>query len=428
MSGYDQQYAAAHGWAGPYPDQTAHGGMQHIPWLLQSLQQYQTATGVRLLDILSVHYYPQQGEFGDDDSPAMQAIRNRSTRSLWDPNYTDTSWIDSVVMLIPRLKSWVSTYYPGLMTAITEYNWGDEGEMNGATAQADILGIFGREGLDMASRWTTPATNSPCYLAMKLYRNYDGANSTFGDTSIQCSAPNPDAVAAFAAQRTSDGALTLMLINKLTTASSVQVDLAGFSPLGTVGAWQISPTSSSAIQSLPSAQVGAGGFTVSLPAQSVTLYVLPQSSGIAGSVKLQNFSGDPTKIPVTIQIRNPGTTTAVQTQTVYLNPDGTFSLSTTLKATYDVAVKASNWLRKRISNVKLTGVGFVAGLSFSLINGDVNGDNNVDVLDLLAIGAAWRTEPAMSKWNPNADLNGDGSVDLLDWLIVANNWRKTGDP
>ena len=43
--------------------------------------------------------------------------------------------------LIPTLKGWVNMYYPGLRTAITEYNWGDETNLNGATTQADVLGI-----------------------------------------------------------------------------------------------------------------------------------------------------------------------------------------------------------------------------------------------------------------------------------------------
>jgi hypothetical protein len=61
------------------------------------------------------------------------------------------------VMLIPRLRNWVNTYYDaGTPIGITDYNWGAEGHINGATTQADILGIFGRENLDLAARWTTP--------------------------------------------------------------------------------------------------------------------------------------------------------------------------------------------------------------------------------------------------------------------------------
>ena len=61
---------------------------------------------------------------------------------------------NNILMLIPRMKGWVASYYPGTKIGITEYNWGAEGYINGATAQADILGIFGREGLDLATRWT----------------------------------------------------------------------------------------------------------------------------------------------------------------------------------------------------------------------------------------------------------------------------------
>src|SRR5204862_503163 len=77
---------------------------------------------------------------------------------------------------------WVNTYYPGTQIAITEYNWGAENDPNGATAQAEIFGIFGREGLDMATRWTTPPSNSDVYKAFQMFRNYG-----FGDLSVTAS-------------------------------------------------------------------------------------------------------------------------------------------------------------------------------------------------------------------------------------------------
>src|SRR5260370_4063587 len=191
FSGYDQQYAPSHGWT--YPDRANHGNEDYLPWLLDQFHQYETANGKRLLDVFSVHYYPQgdssgHQEFSNDDSAETQALRNQSTRSLWDPNYVDKSWIPStginggIVRLIPLLKQWVSQHYPGLKTAITEYNWGDEANINGATTQADIYGIFGREGLDIGTRWTTPAASTPTYKAMQLYRHSDGNHSTFGET------------------------------------------------------------------------------------------------------------------------------------------------------------------------------------------------------------------------------------------------------
>jgi len=220
-----------------------------------------------------VHWYPQGGEFGNDTSTTMQQLRNRSTRSLWDPNYTDATWINDKVQLIPRIRNWVATYYPGLQTAITEYNWGAEGHINGATTQADIYGIFGREGLDMAARWTTPDASTPTYKAMKIWRNYDGNKSTFGDVSVAASAPNPDNLSAFAATRTSDGAMTVMVISKVLSGSTpVTVNLENFAAGGSAQAWQL--TSANAITRLSDIAFSGSTFTASVPAQSVTLYVV----------------------------------------------------------------------------------------------------------------------------------------------------------
>src|SRR5262249_22163751 len=125
----------------------------------------------------------------------------------------------------------------------TEYNWGAEGHMNGATTQADVWGIFGREGLDLANRWTTPDTGTPAYLAMKMYRNYDGNRSKFGDRSVSASAPNPDEVAVYAATRSSDGALTVMVVNKNLVSSgastAVTVDFSHFLSNGAAQVWQL---------------------------------------------------------------------------------------------------------------------------------------------------------------------------------------------
>jgi len=275
FSGYDQQWGSAHGWSS-LPDRNNHGGADYLPWLLGQIRQSSTMGGQRLLDVFTVHYYPQGGEFSDDISSAMQQRRNRSTRSLWDPNYIDETWINDRVQLIPRLKNWVNTSYPGTLVGITEYNWGAENHINGATTQADVFGIFGREGLDMGARWTTPASSTPTYKAMKMYRNYNGNKSTFGDTSVSAVAPNPDAVSAFAAARSSDGALTIMVINKqLSTAVTTTVNISSFAHRGTTQVWQL--TATNAITHNADVSITGTSFVATLPAQSITLFVVAKN-------------------------------------------------------------------------------------------------------------------------------------------------------
>jgi hypothetical protein len=273
-SGADQEYGSKHGWS-DLPDRKRHGGMEAMPWLLARLKEHQSATGGRLLDFFTLHIYPQGGEYGNDTSEAMQLRRNRSTRALWDPNYVDETWIKEKVRLIPRMKEWVRAHYPGTPIGITEYNWGAESHINGATAQADVLGIFGREGLDLANRWTTPESSTPTFKAMKLFRSYDGKNSGFGDTSVACTVPNPDELSAFAAHRSSDGALTVVVINKQPDRSAaITAGLAGFAPGGKAHAWQL--TAANRIERLADVAVGGDVLRATVPSQSVTLFVLPK--------------------------------------------------------------------------------------------------------------------------------------------------------
>lgn len=270
-SGYDQQYAAAHGYS-YFPDQkTEEDGMQYIPWLLKSWK----AAG-HPVDVVSVHFYPQGNEDTNDVTTATQLLRNRSTRQLWDPTYVSESWINAVVELIPRLKGWVERYYhAGTPVAVTEYNWGAEPYINGATAQADIFGIFGRYGLDMATRWTVPEATTPTYKAMQMYRNYDGHHSAFGDISIAASVPDPDDLSAFAAIRSSDGAMTVVVINKVLSGTTpVTLALSHFPASGSAKAYRL--TAANVIASLPNRAWSHGKLVDTAPAQSITLYVLPK--------------------------------------------------------------------------------------------------------------------------------------------------------
>ena len=309
LSGYDQQWGNTHGWPSwsSLPDRSSHGQMDYLPWLLQQIQQQSALEGRRLLDVFTAHYYPQGGEFSNDTSSAMQSRRNRSTRSLWDPAYVDETWIGSVVRYIPQLRDWVNQYYPGTAIGITEYNWGAEGHINGATTQADVYGIFGREGLDMAARWTTPETASPTYKAMKIYRNYDGNKSTFGDVSVKTtSTANADTLSVFGGQRSGDNAVTVMVINKVAVATPVTVNLASFTPGGAAQVYQL--TSANAITRLADITVPGTSVALTVAGASITLVVVPASGGPVNQPPMAAAAATPTSgtAPLTVVFNSAG--------------------------------------------------------------------------------------------------------------------------
>jgi hypothetical protein len=271
-SGYDQQN-------GGNLDRKAHGGADFMPWLLGQVHSNDVATSRRTIDYFTVHWYPQEPNF-DDTNNAACLLRNRVTRALWDTNYVDESWINTKIYMVPRMKSWVASNYPGLKIGITEYVYGAVNHINGAIAQADTFGIFGREGLDLSTRWGLPDPSTPTYKAMKMYRNNDGNKSVFGDVSVRTSVPQPDYLSAFGAVRTSDGALTLMVLNKdLTNATPIVAGLSNFPAIGTAQRWQL--TSSNVITRLPDLALTNGVLSDVLPTQSITLFVVPASSAFS---------------------------------------------------------------------------------------------------------------------------------------------------
>ncbi|RLT41928.1 MAG: hypothetical protein DWI57_06265 [Chloroflexi bacterium] len=270
-------------WATP-DDRLANGDVPFIPWYLQQMKAYEDANGTRLLDYLDMHYYPQAN--GVSLSPAgdaaTQSKRLRSTRSLWDASYVDESWIGpagpdgGIVRLIPRMREWVAAHYPGTKLAIGEYNWGGLEDINGALTQADVLGIYGREGLDLATLWQPPALDEPGAFAFRVYRNYDGAGAKFGDVSIHAASSDQSQLAVYAAERSSDNALTLVVINKTAAPLSATLTISNpQSPIPNTQLHRYSPADLTAIQRLPDQPVSDNGFTASFPANSISLFVLP---------------------------------------------------------------------------------------------------------------------------------------------------------
>ena len=188
--------------------------------------------------------------------------------------------------LIPRMHDWVNASYAGTKLATTEYNWGGLEHINGALTQADILGIFGREGMDLATLWNEGQEidynvfeTLPGAYAFRMFRNYDGSGSRFGDTSVSATSSNQAQLSIYAAQRTSDSSLTLMIINKaMTTSVTGTVNIAGFVAATSAQVYRYSDANLNAIASLAPQAVAGGGFSAAFPANSITLVRVPVGS------------------------------------------------------------------------------------------------------------------------------------------------------
>jgi len=264
-------------------DRTAHGGLPFIAWYLQ-----QNCANGRPVDYLDLHYYPQGNNvsLSDDDSPTTASRRLHSLKELYDPSWVSDSWIGtlgnsapdnlSTPKFLPRIHAWINQYCPNTRIALTEYNWGNDGTISGAVAQAEALAIFAREGLDLATRWVAPSANSFAENAYSIFLNYDGKGSRISGNSVAATSSNVDQVGAYAFDM--PGQRTMVLLTNKDVAFH---DAALTFSSTRSGTWQRYAFSGST----PLAQVGAtnainsASLTVSaLPPMSVTLVVLQDSS------------------------------------------------------------------------------------------------------------------------------------------------------
>jgi hypothetical protein len=261
-------------------DRKAHGGKPFLVSFLESVRAFDVKNKRRTLDVLDVHYYPQaQGIYSDARDPATQAQRLRTVRSLWDPSYKDESWIANTadgpnVMLIPRMKGFINQAYPGTKLCIGEWNFGAETDLSGGLATAEALGIFGREGVDLAFFWTRPKLNTPAASAFQLFRRPDSASNApgFGDLSVKAESESWDKVACFSAKDSKTGEMTLILINKLPTSrAAISLKIVGETASGPARLWQFSAQSGGKLASAPAPSFSSGMAKFVLPPYSATL-------------------------------------------------------------------------------------------------------------------------------------------------------------
>ncbi len=147
---------------------------------------------------------------------------------------------------------------------------------------------------------------------------------------------------------------------------------------------------------------------------------------ISGDVDLQDFFGDPQSIQATLEIRNVGSTTPIESHTIALFASSGYSVVTSVSpGTYDIAIKPNHWLRHKRGSIAVGTTG--ATVDFSVANGDVDEDNEITIGDYAQLSAAFGSVPGDGNWNALADLEGDLEVTIGDYAILSQNFGMLGD-
>ncbi|MGC1966663.1 MAG: glycoside hydrolase family 44 protein [Candidatus Acidiferrales bacterium] len=264
------------GWIGtPARQNNLYAGQYY----LQQMAAYDGAHQQRILDYFDEHYY------GGGSTDALELA---DTRSLWDPTYNSGTWVeqyyfDGPMNLLPRFRSWIQTYYPGTKLSISEYSFvmGTNPLVDMLT-ETDVLGIFGVQALDFANMWNVPKPTDPLAYSFRIFRNFDGAGSQFGETSVNATSTDQGQLSVYGALRKSDGALTVVAINKTTSAIQTSLTLANFNSNSSAAVYTYSNANLTQIVAGALVLVASNSISYDFPAYSATVFVFtPATAALA---------------------------------------------------------------------------------------------------------------------------------------------------
>lgn len=270
------------------------GGANWFPdKYLAAMQTASASFGKPVVDVYDFHWYPEVYDSastritsmsGTSLSAADVQLIVQAPRDLWDPTYNDAGnsnpWIynelgQTPVQIIPRLLAKINSEFPAMTgLSITEYEGGGWNNIAGTIAEADMLGIFGEQGLFAAAFWPPSGTYDYALAGFRAFRGFNGASANFGDISVPATSSDISKVAVYASKDSSTpGRVVFVAINRST--SSQVTDINGMTLSGTASIYQM--TANSAQGQAPvhplllgTMPVSGTSFQVTLPGLSVT--------------------------------------------------------------------------------------------------------------------------------------------------------------
>jgi len=121
-------------------------------------------------------------------------------------------------------------------------------------------------------------------------------------------------------------------------------------------------------------------------------------------------------------------TTIIDTLTDITLPSGnsttiTFQWNTTgyTKGNYTITV----YVHPVPGEADTTDNTYVDGWVFVTLPGDVDGDRDVDIFDIVRIAGAYGSKKGDPKYDPNYDIDGDGDVDIFDIVIACGHYGES---
>ncbi|MFL5728215.1 MAG: glycoside hydrolase family 44 protein [Cytophagaceae bacterium] len=294
------------------------------PWMeyfIMRIGEEQKATGIRLLDVLDIHCYPN-----NPSNDVMLQLHRLWFDTQW--NYPDAngvkvvgpySWNSGVTKeyFFGRCNQWLTQHIGashGVKFSISEYGSlvsnGSEDPNVIACWYASHLGTFADKGIEFFTPWDWYKGQ---WEVMHLFSNY------YGTLAVKTVNSTDTLVNAYSSISADEDSVMIVVVNKdQVNARSVNLNLQNFVPTASVvNGYQLSGLSGETFFSKSNNALQTKTFTIaanqlsfSAPKLSVTMIQIPKQGittgiGLNGVTKSFAIYPNPTRNKLTINVDNP---------------------------------------------------------------------------------------------------------------------------
>ena len=252
-----------------------------LEYFLKRVAEEQNATGIRLLDVVDIHWYP---------SETSNAEVIQSYRIFYDMNYTypgangvktiNGGWDNSLQKeyIFQRINNWLNQYFGtnhGITLGLSEFASNTSDVNVNSVLYASMLGTFANNGVEFFAPWTW---KTGMWETLHLFSRYSKNTSVSSTSSLEAT------VSGYTTVNSNADSMTVILVNRdLNNSKNVNVNLSSF---------VVSDGNYSTLQleSLPSSEtfvshtsntlkngavsVSGNAFTITLPKISTTAVIL----------------------------------------------------------------------------------------------------------------------------------------------------------
>jgi hypothetical protein len=252
-----------------------------LEYFIKRVADEQKSTGMRLLDVIDVHWYPS--ESSDADLVQLHRVFFDETYTYPGANGVKTingGWDGSQTKeyIFKRINDWLLKHFGenhGITIALTENDISSSNPNIVSVVYASMLGTFADNGVGIFTPWSW---KTGMWETMHLFSRYAKT------TRVRTTSSGEITVSGYSTVNGSNDSMTVILVNRdLSASRTVTVNLTGFSVPG--GNYQILELSS-----LPSTEtfishtsnalksktvaVSGNSFTLTLPSLSTTAVIL----------------------------------------------------------------------------------------------------------------------------------------------------------